>query len=749
MLRLPPKYSHWLREKNVKVFIWIPVVVCIILTAIVTIALFKLNKVGALIIILLAAIVVLFFVLKLIIYWINHINKLYFKLYSLIVSLKLEGKQDFLSVQKKERTIEDFDEVTQLLEDSINLKTNELRNRNKELKSKQTEAKRQNHELIFAYEALKESQDRYEKLVTNLQEEYFFYGIDSKGNMMYVSPSVTKILGYTISEYKKCYNEIYTKNPINKLAKQIRNKTLNGKIQTKFITEIKNYEGQFHTLEIIEIPIISDKNEVISIEGLAHDITEKHIAEELIKEQEEKYRQVFNHASDFIFIYKLNPDNSTGKFIEANNYTLSVLGYTQEELQLMTPDDLIAAEIWLKEEEDRKNGKFERIWEAKDGQILYVEISEYFFTAKGNKVGIAVARDITERKKALEEIKFMNEELINQKENLEALLDNLTQTQEQLVQSEKMAALGQLIAGVAHEINTPLGAIKASVGNLSDSLESALRELPDLFKSQSEENLNLFLKTFELAKRKGPELSSREIREKKRSVRKELRAKNVQSADMLADVLGYLKIFEEYKELSEMLKLEDALSVLNNVRNFISLLKNTNTIFIASEKASKVVFALKKYAHRDSLGEKVPTDVIDGIETVLTLYDNQFKQGVEVIRNYTKLPLVMSYQDEINQVWTNLIQNALQSMKQSGKLTIGAREDEKNIYISISDTGEGIEPNIIDKIFDPFFTTKKQGEGSGLGLDIVKKIIDKHGGEIKVQSEIGEGTTFIIKIPIY
>jgi signal transduction histidine kinase len=108
----------------------------------------------------------------------------------------------------------------------------------------------------------------------------------------------------------------------------------------------------------------------------------------------------------------------------------------------------------------------------------------------------------------------------------------------------------------------------------------------------------------------------------------------------------------------------------------------------------------------------------------------------------------MCYQDEINQVWTNLIQNALQAMEQGGTLTLEATTDEQNITIYVSDTGEGIEPNIIENIFEPFFTTKKQGEGSGLGLDIVKKIIDKHNGQISVQSELGVGTTFKIIIPL-
>jgi len=394
------------------------------------------------------------------------------------------------------------------------------------------------------------------------------------------------------------------------------------------------------------------------------------------------------------------------------------------------------------------DAKFERIWKSKNDELLDVEISIHAFQIKGREVVIAVARDITQRKRADAEIRFVNEELINQKENLESLVDNLTETQEQLVQSEKMAALGQLIAGIAHEINTPLGAIKASIGNMLDSLNTALAELPELFQKQSLENLMLFNIIFEKARQSKTELSSREKRQYRRDMTTLLKEKNVPEAELIADALFYLEIFSISDELLASLQKTDALKVIRSARNFISILKNTNTINIAVEKATKVVFALKKYAHRDSLGEKVSTDITDSIETVLTLYHNQLKQGIEIIRNYDKLPLIQCYQDEISQVWTNLLQNAIQAMHLEGKLTISTKAEGGYARISFKDTGPGIEPDILDRIFEPFFTTKKQGEGSGLGLDIVKKIVEKHNGIIEVDSKLGEGANFIIKLPL-
>lgn len=678
-----------------------------------------------------------------------EISSYHQRIYRLIASLKLESHQNDVSLQNPVKSVKELEYLIADLEQALARKTNDLISKNTELRRKQNEILSQNRELVAAYEALKESRERYEKLVKNLEEEYFFYGLSLDGQILYVSPSVQKILGFTVSEYRRKAPEIYTKNPINNSISKNRLFAIKGYLQPKYLVEVQDINCQPHILEVLEVPIFNADNQVVSIEGLAHEITEQYYAEELIKEQEDKYRQVFNSASDFIFIYEIKKDNKAGKFIEANEYTIRYLGYSHDELLKMTPDELVAAEIWTGAYDRKPNEKYERIWESKDGVIINVEISERYFKIKQKTVCIAVARDITDRKRAIEEIKFMNEELINQKENLEALLDNLTQTQEQLVQSEKMAALGQLIAGVAHEINTPLGAIKASIGNLSDSLNSALASLPTLVQSQSADNLNLFLTTFDKARRKSPELSTRDKREKKREIRKDLKNQNVESAELIADLFGYLEIYDDYLDLVNLLRHKDALTVLYNIRDFISLLKNTHTISIAADKASKVVFALKKYAHRDTLGEKVPTDIIDGIETVLTLYDNQLKQGIEVVKEYNSVPLVMCYQDEINQVWTNLIQNSIQAMKQNGILKISANADDERVTISISDTGEGIEPNIMDKIFEPFFTTKRQGEGSGLGLDIVRKIIDKHGGTIDVKSQLGEGATFTVQIPIY
>ncbi|MCG8698708.1 MAG: PAS domain S-box protein, partial [Bacteroidales bacterium] len=337
---------------------------------------------------------------------------------------------------------------------------------NEKLRQKQKEIQIRNKELHSAYEALRESRQKYEKLIVNLEDEYFFFSYSISGEVLFVSPSISKILGFTTNEYRGKFHKLFTDNPMNVDAKNSIQNSLKGIQQPMYLMELYNSKNNPHIFEVSEVPVYNDKGNLVSIEGLAHDITKRLKSAELIKEQEEKYRGVFNYASDFVFLYELLPKGKMGKFVEANKYTLDTLGYSEDELYSKSPMNLTVIPADFSDDIHPMKEKYERIWESREGIFITVEISEHKIQLKGKEHIIAVARDITERKKAVEEIRFMNEELINQKENLEALVDNLTQTQEQLVQSEKMAALGQLIAGVAHEINTPLGAIKASIGNL-------------------------------------------------------------------------------------------------------------------------------------------------------------------------------------------------------------------------------------------------------------------------------------------
>ncbi|WP_353312938.1 PAS domain S-box protein [Candidatus Albibeggiatoa sp. nov. NOAA] len=357
---------------------------------------------------------------------------------------------------------------------------------------------------------------------------------------------------------------------------------------------------------------------------------------------------------------------------------------------------------------------------------------------------LAIKEDITQRKQAEAALKRKNEDLAH-------ALQQLQTTQQELILSEKMAALGQLVAGVAHEVNTPLGAIQSSVQNIIEFLDQNLITLPDFFSdlSQSEQQ-DLFFEMLKIASREAPILTTREKRKIRRHLSQQLEAQNIDDTVSVADYLLDIGVHDDAAPFLPLLQASDSQSILVKLSQLTQLRTSAKTIATASDRASKVVFALKTYARYDHSGEKVEASVIEGIETVLTLYQNQLKRDTEINRHYADhLPNIWCYPDELNQIWTNLIHNALQAMEYKGTLDISVEQSGDNqVKISISDTGHGIPADIVDKIFSPFFTTKPAGEGSGLGLDIVQKIIQKHEGQIEVESQQGQGSTFHIYLPI-
>lgn len=347
-----------------------------------------------------------------------------------------------------------------------------------------------------------------------------------------------------------------------------------------------------------------------------------------------------------------------------------------------------------------------------------------------------------------EELRQNTEELQALNDNLETTLQELRATQSKLVQSEKLASLGQLIAGIAHEINTPLGAITASVGNMDSSLENVLKNLPELLPTLNEAQLLDFNKILDEAKENQEVLSSREKRKKRRALSESIQEMGIENVENISDLLVDLHIYKEPQRFQSIFDYSRFEDLLETIYHLATLQEDRGNIELATKKASRIIFALKKYVHQEPDGDKTEINITETIDITLTLYQNQIKQDIDLVKNYdSNIPRIMGFADELTQVWTNLLHNALQAMNYKGQLTIDVTKGNKSIAIAFSDTGSGIPEDIRKRIFDPFFTTKKSGEGSGLGLDIVRKIVEKHQGEISVDSEIGQGTTFTVKLP--
>jgi signal transduction histidine kinase len=356
-------------------------------------------------------------------------------------------------------------------------------------------------------------------------------------------------------------------------------------------------------------------------------------------------------------------------------------------------------------------------------------------------------QEIAERLQAEAQLERSRSSLQTKAQLLEQALSELQRTQVQIIQSEKMAALGQLIAGVAHEVNNPVGAIRSSVVNISEFLSENLKQLPEFFQGLSTERQQDFFALLQKSTQQTPSLSSKEKRQCKRELQHQLELQSIENADRLASTLVNIGVYDDIQPFLPLLKDPDSENILKTAYQFATVQRSTITITAATEKATKIVSALKTYARYDHSGSKVQANIIEGIETVLILYHNQIKHGVEVIRNYGESPSIWCYPDELNQVWTNLIHNALQAMNNKGTLTINVTRQAANLLVTITDNGKGIPPEIMPRIFEPFFTTKPPGEGSGLGLDIVRNIVAKHQGKIEVSSKPGK-TIFTVSLPI-
>ncbi|MCS6905021.1 MAG: ATP-binding protein [Bacteroidia bacterium] len=334
----------------------------------------------------------------------------------------------------------------------------------------------------------------------------------------------------------------------------------------------------------------------------------------------------------------------------------------------------------------------------------------------------------------------------NRTQELMEALENLKATQEQMILNEKLATLGQLVAGVAHEINTPIAAIKGSIENMMDYIPTIINKMPEVLAAARTEIRHLFYYFIQTCITETSTLSSKEERSLRRQYENELQALNIPEARFFASLLvsnGYRKSLEP---LIPLLQEPNSKEIIQIATNLINLSLNMNIMNQAVDKTRKIVYSLKNFAHFQADEDIREINVNDSIEDILTLYHNQLKKGITVIRQYGEIPKIKGYADQIGQIWTNIIHNAIQAMNYQGVLTISTYALPQGVEVCIRDNGLGIPPELQEKIFEPFFTTKPKGEGTGIGLDIVKKILQKHNGKIRLESQPGD-TAFFVFLP--
>ena len=328
------------------------------------------------------------------------------------------------------------------------------------------------------------------------------------------------------------------------------------------------------------------------------------------------------------------------------------------------------------------------------------------------------------------------------------LADRIREVTRTEQQREKLASLGKLSAGLAHELNNPSAAARRSAAALRDCLarlRAAARSTTigpeDCARlAQSEEEIRSSLKPAQFK----DEFARIEREE---AIQSWLESRNVPEAWKLAPQLADANLTDA--QLARFAEAAGA-SVGSELSRFATLLEMdciAEELENSSARISELIRAIKEYSYMDQ-GAVQEVDIQHSIENTLTIMHHKLKRGITVTRDYAPgLPKVMASGSELNQVWTNLIDNAADAMNGNGKLGIRVARENEFILVEIADNGPGIPPEVKSRIFDPFFTTKGVGEGTGLGLDVVNRIIKNVGGQISVTSVPGD-TRFQVRIPI-
>ena len=331
--------------------------------------------------------------------------------------------------------------------------------------------------------------------------------------------------------------------------------------------------------------------------------------------------------------------------------------------------------------------------------------------------------------------------------------DRIRSFSQDFFQDEKLKALGKISAGLAHELNNPASAMERA----AETLYLKLGQTPDKFKDVMKLNVTeeqtdwvneLVFSKIEEQKKDPKDFSLLERQDRLDELIDWLEDHDVPNAEDIAETLTDFNFTEEdLDDLLDTLELPEKLPpTLNWFDNRLSVETLIVEIKEASHRISELVKSVKKYSHMDQGDGKTWVDLHDGIRTTLQILIHRLKEKqIQIDKHFHEgLPNIQGHPGELNQVWTNLFANAIDALPKGGKITIRTFLDRDYICIAVEDNGSGIPENVINRIWEPFFTTKKVGEGTGIGLDVVKKIVNRHRGSIQVESQPGK-TIFTVR----
>ena len=332
-------------------------------------------------------------------------------------------------------------------------------------------------------------------------------------------------------------------------------------------------------------------------------------------------------------------------------------------------------------------------------------------------------------------------------DQLQETLKELRTTQDQLVAQEKMAALGQLVSGIAHEINTPLGAIQGLISPVSDHFSFIVSQLRHGLKDIPGDKFGMVLGWVQKYTSKDTLISTLARRNHKKRLIAHLSERGLSQRRDLADKLLDIGITDEDETIESLLSLHDPVKMIDLLHSIVMHERGTAQMETVVNKISKMVSALQTYSQPNRSGDRnTPIDLRENIDQALVLLGNEFKHGIRLVKQYPeKLSMIQGNPDSLGQVWTNVLMNAIQAVEGKGTIMITVEELPDSILVRIIDDGYGVPDEARDKIFEAFYTTKKRGYGTGLGLNISKRIVEQHGGKIDFENKARK-TVFAISL---
>jgi PAS domain S-box-containing protein len=555
------------------------------------------------------------------------------------------------------------------------------------------------------YSDLQANETRFQNLAANVLGAIYQFRLDKNGfsSFTYMSPSCQTLYEISSEEILADASTIIaTIHPEDITSFQ------ESVAQSAKTLEDWHWEGRYITpsgklkwMRGASRPYLESDGSVIW-DGLVMDVSDRKKAEQTLQESEFRLKQLFEKAADPILLL------GTQGFIDCNQGAVNLFGYSTKaqicnlHLSQISPafqpdgqPSLEKANAMIHEAIQNGSHRFEWMHQRADGECFWAEVMLTAIPYAEETILHCIVRDISDRKQA--------EAIITQKsQDLAQALENLQHTQIQMIQSEKMSALGNLVAGIAHEINNPVGFLNGNIKPAGDYIKD-LFSLIDLYQTEFPHP-----------------------------------GENIESEIEAID-LEYIR--------------EDLPKLISSMQAGVDRIRDIST-------------SLRTFSRADS-DRPVAFNLHHGLDSTILILKHRLKADnsrpeIQIIKNYGQIPLIACYAGQLNQVFMNIIANAIDAFEEANygrsfaeiqanpnKITITTMMLERHIQISIMDNGNGMTEEIKAKIFDHLFTTKEVGKGTGLGLAIAKQIVEeKHQGTISVNSKLGQGTEFMITLPL-